>query len=94
MGYHEQESSDEAAVRRRMERCLELTGMFKEVGKGSMNKAKQIIAKFSLQEGVSQVKAKGYFNLLKESGLIIVTKGEKLWVYHSEAEWELFRVNI
>ena len=89
-----EESADEGAVRRRHERAMELAAMFKEVMKGNMATANRIVAKFSLQEGVSPIKSKGYFALLKQSGLITISKGEKRWKYHPEYEWENFRVEL
>jgi len=94
MEKYREESSDEGATRRRMERSLELCAMFKEVGKGNMASVSKILAKFSLQEGVSDIKAKGYFTQLKEAGLIKISKGEKRWSYHSEFEWDAFKVDI
>jgi hypothetical protein len=89
-----EESADEGAVRRRHERAMELAAMFKELGKGNMAAANRILAKFSLQEGVSVIKTKGYFTLLKQSGLVKISKGEKRWTYHQEFEWENFKVEL
>lgn len=88
------DSVDETATKRRRERCLELAGMFKEIGKGSIKLAEKILAKFRLQEGVTKNKAYAYFEDLIEADLIKVSKGEKRWVYNSEEESDLFKVEI
>ena len=88
------ESSDEGAVRRRRERCVEMAAMFKEKQKGTDNERKSILARFSMQEGVSTKTTKEYFELLKTSGLVKVVNGHKSWKYCEDAEWELFKVEI
>ena len=88
------ESSDEGAVRRRRERLMEMAAMFKEKQKGTDNERKSILARFSMQEGVSTKITKEYFDLLKTSGLVKVVNGHKSWVYVKEEEWELFKVEI
>ena len=92
--YREQDSSDEGAVKRRSDRCIELAAMFKEVSKGTEKSLKLILSKFCLQEGVSKRKVSEYFTLLRSSGLIKLTNGQKGWRYDPESEWELFKVEI
>jgi len=89
-----EESSDEGAVRRRRERTMELAAMFKEKGKGSNSDKEGILAKFSMQEGVTKHKAKEYFSLLLGAGLIRLKYGHGHWEYDRDAEWELFKVEI
>lgn len=88
------ESSDEGAVKRRSDRCLELAAMFKEVFSGSLKTMETILAKFSLQEGVSGRKSKEYCKMLCDAGLIKITNGHKSWKYDPKAEWDLFKVDI
>lgn len=88
------ESADEGATRRRMERAMELAAMFKEAKEGTEQLMKQIVAKFSLQEGIRLTNAKTYLTLLIDSQLVYVTKGHKKWKYQVEAEWDLFKVKI
>ena len=88
------ESSDEGAVRRRRERCMELSAMFKEQKSGSPSILNSILAKFSLQEGVTHRRAKEYFNLLVSAKLIVWKYGRKRWEYNKDAEWELYRIEI
>jgi hypothetical protein len=90
----EEDYSEDYSTRRRLQRAMELAAMFKEIGHGSMFVARQVIAKFSLQEGLRKVTAESYFEQLKDSGLITVTYGDTSWKYHSEVEWELFKVEI
>jgi len=78
----------------RRESTMELAGMLKEVGKGSLKKLNQTLAKFCLQEGRSIRKARDYLNLMVESGLITYSKGKRTWSYNPDAEWELFQINI
>ena len=92
--YREQDSSDEGAVKRRTDRCVELAAMFKRASKGSQGLLNTILAQFGLQEGVSTRKTKEYYELLRNSGLIKITNGHKSWCYNAEAEWELFKVEI
>jgi hypothetical protein len=89
-----EESSDEGAVRRRRDRCMELAAMFKEHKSGSPSILNSILAKFSLQEGVTQRRAKEYFNLLVSAKLITWKYGHKHWEYNKNAEWELFQIEI
>ena len=92
--YKPDESSDEGAVKRRTDRCVELAGMFKEMSKGSMKQMYTLLAKFGLQEGVTERKANEYLKMLRHAGLIKITNGHKSWRYDEAAEWELFKVEI
>jgi predicted transcriptional regulator len=88
------EPSDEGAVRRRRERLMEMAAMFKEIQKGSDNIKLKLLARFSLQEGVSMKKTKEYFSAILASGLVKQTNGHKSWRYEPKEEWELFKVEI
>ena len=92
--FQDQESSDEGAVRRRRERLMELAAMFKEIKSGSSNIKDKLLAKFSMQEGVSLRKTKEYFRLLLSSRLVIKQYGHGGWKYNAKEEWELFKVDI
>jgi predicted transcriptional regulator len=92
--FQDQESSDEGAVRRRRERCMELAAMFKEIQSGSLNVKNLVLAKFTLQEGISMRKTKEYFSVLLASGLIKLQYGHGGWRYDTKEEWELFKVEI
>jgi len=72
----------------------ELAGMLKEQKSGTLKKLKKIRARFCLQEGLKKARADEYIELFEESGLIKFIDGRKKWVYNSDAEWELFKVNI
>jgi hypothetical protein len=90
----ERESNNKTKTNERRERCIELAAMFKEKRKGTMKTLETILSKFSLQEGIRMVLVNEYFENLKGSGLIVFTSGKKGWRYHSEAEWDLFKVTI
>lgn len=87
-------ASDTFNMDKLRERYLELAGMFKEKGFGNTNTQNKILAKFSLQEGVRNKKARQYFRVLVDAGLIIKFHGRKTWKYDSKAEWDLFKVEI
>ena len=88
------ESMDEALIERLRGRYLELAGMLKEKKSGYSDSLNKIMAKFCLQEGIKVRTGKMYLRLLIQSGLVIVTSGKRRWKYNSDAEWELFKVNI
>ena len=89
-----EESSDEGAVRRRRERLMELAAMFKEIQKGSSDDKNKLLARFSIQEGVSIRKTKEYFKTILDVGLVKLKYGHGHWIYDPKEEWELFRVEI
>jgi hypothetical protein len=76
------------------ERYVELAAMLKERFSGNSVTLKKVLAKFSLQEGVSLAKSKHYFKVLVDAGLIVKSHGKKLWTYNAKEEWELFHVDI
>lgn len=88
------ELSDEAAMRRRSERCLELAGMLKEQKTGNQRILKKILAKFCLQEGVSKYKVQMYLTDLTNAGIIVQSPGKRRWHYDAGAEWDQFTVTI
>ena len=88
------ESADEGATRRRMERAMELAAMFKRAKEGTEATMKQIVAMFSLQEGIRSTNAQTYLRLLIDSQLLYTTKGHKHWKYQADQEWDLFKVRI
>ena len=92
--FQDQESSDEGATRRRRERLMEMAAMFKEIQKGSDSVKFKLLARFSLQEGVSMKKTKEYFSAILAAGLVKQTNGYKSWRYEPKEEWELFKVGI
>ena len=73
---------------------MEMAAMFKEIQKGSDSVKLKLLARFSLQEGVSKRKTKEYFTSILDAGLVKITNGHKSWVYVKEEEWELFKVEI
>ena len=89
------ENSNVESVNDKMrERYIELAAMLKEKYSGNSISLKKILAKFSLQEGVSLAKSKHYFKVLVDAGLIVKSHGKKLWTYNAKEEWELFKVEI
>ena len=80
--------------RARKERMMELAGILKEKGKGSMTTLSKLLDKFAIQEGVRIVTAQEYLSLFKSVGLIKIAAGSKKWEYNEDAEWELFQINI
>jgi len=89
------ETSELETVNDKMhDRYIELAAMLKEKYSGNSISLKKILAKFSLQEGVSLAKSKHYFKVLLDAGLIIKSHGKKLWTYNAKEEWELFKVGI
>jgi len=92
--YKDIEPADEGANRRRIEKCIELAAMFKEIGKGNWKLRNKILAKFRLQEGATKPKAIGYFNDLVDAGIIVISKGKKRWRYNKDAEWDEFSIDI
>jgi len=87
---------DEGKTRTRelRKRYIELAGMCKEKKRGTVEELHGIVTKFALQEGVRKDRAEEYLELLIGADLIVLTNGQKRWKYNSDAEWELFKVNI
>jgi len=82
-------------VRFRLHRSyIEFAAMLKAIGKGTLEKLEEIKAQFCLQEGVSEDKADKYIQLFHKAKLIRMTDGHKAWLYNSDAEWELFKINV
>ena len=88
------EGRDKLVCRRVTERYRELAGMLKEKSKGTLITLEKIVTRFSIQEGLRPSKAKIYLNQLIKVGIIVITSGKKRWKYNSDAEWELFRIQI
>lgn len=80
--------------RARKKRMVELAGMFKEKGKGTMTTLTKILNRFSAQEGVRLLTAEEYLSIFESIGLIKIISGSQKWIYNQKAEWELFAVNI
>lgn len=89
-----EDALDSKLLERMNKRYVELAAMFKEYKKGSLLLKKKIVAKFCLQEGLRLEKGEEYCKTLIEAGLVTFTDGAKMWKYHPEEEWELFKVNI
>jgi len=88
------EGRDRLVCKRMTERYRELAAMLKEKGKGNLATLEKIVSKFSIQEGLRPSRAKVYIDQLIKADLVMIVPGKKKWRYNSDAEWELFKVNI
>jgi hypothetical protein len=86
--------SDLSVLKARAERIAELAAMLKEEHSGNSKNLKKILARFSIQEGSTLAKAKGYLRVLRDAGIIVQNRGQKSWIYDPKAEWDLFRIEI
>lgn len=87
-------SIDNQNIRGKRNRMLELAGMLKESRSGNKAKLERIMARFGIQEGLRSIVVKNYMNQMIVAGLVKVSEGKSRWKYNSEAEWELFKVQI
>jgi hypothetical protein len=85
---------DNQNQRARKKRMVELAGMLKEKGKGTMVTLERILNKFSMQEGVRLVTSQEYLSIFQSVGLVKIVSGSQKWLYNPDAEWELFTVQI
>ena len=75
-------------------RTIELLGMCKEKGKGTIEDLNQILLTFALKLGLRRETAQAYLDMLIDKGFIVITHGEETWVYNGEREQEIFGVTI
>jgi len=87
-------SMDEVLCNMRRRCTMELAGMLKEKGEGTMKELNVILARFCIQEGRTMKKTKEYLSGLQGAGLVEIKDGKKKWKYHPENEWDLFSINI
>jgi len=90
----EVESGENMNLRGRRKRMGELAAQLKEKNSGNLNSLEKILVKFSIEEGLRLNKAQEYLDAFQSIGLIKIEMGKRRWKYNSEAEWELFKINI
>ena len=81
-------------LKSRRKRMMELLGMCKEKGKGTMEELNQVLLEFAIKMGLRRETAQEYLDMITEKGFIVITHGDETWVYNAEREQEIFGVNI